>query len=80
LQNRGTDYDKDTFKNIMDLPDFDVIHTRWKAFLKKSKLPDLDFNLVIETMQRFLNPVFEAFLSETEFFGQWDSSVRIWKR
>ena len=79
LQNRGTDYDKNTFDNIMDLPDFEIVITRWKAFLKKGKLPDLDFNLVIDIIQKFLKSVFEAIVSEKDFFGQWNCIGQNWK-
>ena len=78
LQNRGTDYDKTTFDSIMDLPNFDVVNTRWKAFLKKSKLPDLNYNFVIEIIQKFLKPIFEAIISESEFFGKWNNSKQMW--
>jgi hypothetical protein len=78
LQNRGTDYDKDTFNNIMGLPSFDVVNMRWKAFLKKSRLPNLGFSLAVEMIQTFLQPAFEAVVSEKEFFGQWDYSIKKW--
>ncbi|MCL2774710.1 MAG: hypothetical protein FWD71_15385 [Oscillospiraceae bacterium] len=46
--------------------------------MKKSKLPDLDFNLVIDILNKFLNPVFEAIISEKEFFGNWDCYAQTW--
>jgi predicted nucleotidyltransferase component of viral defense system len=78
LQNRGTDYNSDTIKSVVDLALSDVMNTRWKAFLRKIKTPDLDFKEVLSIIQNFLNPAFEAIVKEREFFKHWDCEKREW--
>lgn len=78
LQNRGTDYNRDTFKSINDLALSDIMNTRWKAFLRKIKTSDLDFKEVLKIIQKFLNPAFEAIIEEREFFKKWDYEKREW--
>jgi len=79
LQNRGTSYDRDTFDNIEGLISFETMNTRWRAFLKKIKTPELDFHDVLTAIQVFLKPVFEAVIEEREFFGQWSCEEEKWK-
>ena len=78
LQNRGTSYDRDTLDSVEGLGIFDSMNTRWKAFLKKIKTPELEFEEVLNIIQVFLRPVFEAIVNEQEFFGQWSCAKNKW--
>jgi len=80
LQNRGTSFDRNTFEGIEDLASFDIMKMRWKAFLKRIKTPDLEFEEVLRIIQSFLKPVFEAMIEEQEFFGQWNCRQQKWSR
>ena len=79
LQNRGTSYDRNTFDSVEGLGSFDSMNTRWKAFLKKIKTPELEFAKVLNVIQVFLKPVFEAVIKEQEFFNQWSCREREWE-
>jgi predicted nucleotidyltransferase component of viral defense system len=48
LQNRGTLYEKDSFKRIMELVDDTDMQTKWKYFLKNIRNESLTFDIVIK--------------------------------
>ena len=64
LQRRGTPYDKDSFKRIVALTEDEDMQKRWKYFLKNIKYDTLEFSVVIDEIQKFLEPVFEAIVNE----------------
>lgn len=78
LQHRGTTYDKDSFDRIVSLVDDIDIQKRWKYFLKNIKDDTLEFSTVINTIQLFLEPVFNAILSEKEWQKTWRSDENSW--
>jgi len=78
LQRRGTSYDRDSFKRIVGLAQDEDIQKRWKYFLKNIKNDTLDFSIVIDEIQKFLEPVFDAIINETEWLGKWDNVSNIW--
>lgn len=55
---------------------------RWKYFLKNIKDDTLEFSVVIDEIQTFLEPVFEAIVNEDEwqkvwnFITKWDKKER----
>lgn len=79
LQRRGTPYDRDSFQRIVRLAkDADVLQ-RWKYFLKNIKDESLDFSVVIAEIEKFIGPVFQAMLDETEWKRGWNSNHNMWK-
>ena len=72
LQRRGTPYDKDSFKRIVALTEDEDMQKRWKYFLKNIKYDTLEFSVVIDEIQKFLEPVFEAIVNEDEWQQQWN--------
>lgn len=78
LEQRGTSYDRDSFKRILTLADDADIQKRWRYFLKNIKDDTLEFSAVIEEMKIFLEPVFEAIVNEEEWEAQWSFIVK-WK-
>lgn len=71
LQRRGTPYDKDSFKRIVTLTEDEDMQKRWKYFLKNIKDDTLEFSVVIDEIQKFLEPVFEAIVNEDEWQKEW---------
>ena len=65
---------KNTFKGIYGQP----MQKRWNYFLKTIKDDSLEFSVVIEEMQKFLEPVFEAIVNEDEWQGEWESNISRW--
>ena len=83
LERRGTPYDKDSFKRIIALADDVDMQKRWKYFLKNIKDDTLEFSVVIDEIQAFLEPVFENIIAEKNTIKVWDSEkkrMEIWLR
>lgn len=72
LQRRGTPYDRDSFKRIVSLAEDEDMQKRWKYFLKNIKDSTLEFAVVVDELQEFLEPVFEAIVNEDEWQEQWN--------
>ena len=73
LQNRGTDYDKNSFDRVIALADDSNIQVRWRQYLRRMKMPELDLKEVMPVIDRFLRPVWEAIITEQEILAKWDS-------
>lgn len=78
LHRRGTTYDKDSFKRVVDLAKNEDMQKRWKYFLKTVKNELLEFSVVIAQIQIFLEPVFEAMVNEKEWRQKWKSDRSMW--
>lgn len=78
LQQRGTPYDKDSFKRIIALADDVDMQKRWKYFLKNIKDDTLEFAVVINEIQVFLEPMFEAIVNEEEYTVHWNKQSNMW--
>lgn len=78
LQRRGTHYDRNSFKRVVSLAEDTDMQKRWKFFLKTIKDDSLEFSAVIEEIQTFLEPVFEAIVNEGGWLGSWKSHLNIW--
>ena len=64
LEQRGTLYDRNSFKRVAKLADDEAMQKRWKFFLKTIKDNTLEFTSVITEIETFLEPVFNAMLNE----------------
>lgn len=78
LEQRGTPYDRDSFKRVVSLAEDVDMQKRWKFFLKTIKDDTLEFSVVIEEIQKFLEPVFEAIVDEDEWQQDWESNISRW--
>ena len=79
LERRGTPYDKDSFKRIIALAGDVDMQKRWKYFLKNIKDDTLEFSVVIDEIQAFLEPVFENIIAEKNTIKVWDSEKNEWR-
>ena len=77
LQNRGTDYDKTSFDRVIALAEDNNIQVRWRQYLRRMKMPELDLKEVMPVIDRFLRPVWEAIVTEQEILAQWDSQSQV---
>lgn len=76
LQCRGTPYEKNSFKRIVALADDEDMQKRWRFFLRTIKDATLAFSMVINEIQIFLEPVFDAIVNETEWQENWKPTDR----
>lgn len=79
LQNRGTAYEKDSFDRVLALADDTDMQTRWRYFLKTLGNPDMPFAAIMEGIESFLLPVWEAIVAEEETLSNWDSKTISWR-
>ena len=73
LQNRGTDYDKNSFDRVIALVEDSNIQVRWRQYLRQMKMPELHLKEVMPVIDHFLRPAWEAIITEQEVLAQWDS-------
>lgn len=78
LSCRGTRYEADSFDRLMALATDDDIHKRWNAFLKVLHEDTLEFSVVMDMIEVFLKPVFQAIVREDELLVRWDCMKREW--
>lgn len=80
LQNRGTDYDKDSFDRVIALAEDSSIQVRWRQYLRRMKMPEMNLSEVMTAIDQFLRPVWNAILSENEFTQQWSQKEANWSQ
>ena len=78
LQNRGTPYDKDSFDRVLALAENEDMQVRWRHFLKTLKDDELPFSDVINGIQKFLTPVWNAIIAERGCLCTWDAEALAW--
>jgi len=79
LQNRGTSYEQNSFERILALAEDEVMHTRWRYFLRTLGNEDIPFSTIIHGMDLFLKPIWHDLLLEKEFQCNWTASEMKWK-
>lgn len=79
LQNRGTDYNADSFKRITELVDDENMQIRWRHFLRSLHNPDIPFSQVMDGIAKFIEPVWDTFLKEEEFQKHWSADKKKWE-
>ena len=75
LEYRGTIYESDSFERIRD---FKNLLKLWDNYQSGTREDKPDFNVVIDRLEKFLEPIFHAVIMEEEWFCIWDSSVQKW--
>ena len=78
LQRRGTPYEKDSFERIVQLVDDEDMQNKWKYFLKNLRYDSFAFDIVINEIKAFLEPVYDAIITETEFQWIWKCKESLW--
>ena len=79
LQNRGTDYNKDSFDRVIALAEDSNIQVRWRQNLRRMKMPELDLKEVMPVIDRFLGPVWEAVITKQEIQTQWNCKIQAFR-
>ena len=80
LQNRGTAYEMDSFNRVLALADDPDMQTKWRYFLKTLGNPNVEFTKVMDQIKVFLQPVWEAIITEDELLFDWICNVPNWRR
>lgn len=78
LQNRGTSFEKNSFRRVVELANDSDMQIKWRYFLKNIKNDSHEFAVVIKEIQVFLEPVFDSIIDESEFQQEWYSKSITW--
>ena len=78
LTNRGTPYEKDSLDKVIALSKDPDIQTRWRQYLKRTKLPELTLEQVLDGIDAFLRPVWNAIVESGELLKKWSAGKTIW--
>ena len=78
LQNRGTVYETKTFSYIMGFDKDRDMQMKWREFIRRLKLPEIEFSDVLGLMNCFLSPIWDAMISEDEWLKSWHAESNSW--
>lgn len=78
LANRGTVYNTESFKHVLGLAEDESMQVKWRYFLRTLHNPDIPFSQVMDGIEKFLEPVWDSLLQETELGKTWESSKGEW--
>jgi len=78
LQHRGTDYDSSSFERILELVNDEKIQWRWRHFQKGMPGVFIEFSEVMDYIQKFLEPIFNTIINETQFLLNWSAVKSQW--
>ena len=78
LQNRGTDYDRSSFNELISFSKNDAMLVKWRQFLRRTKLPDIEFHEVTGLLDIFLGGIWSAIVNEDEWHKTWHCRTTSW--
>lgn len=78
LRNRGTAYERDSFDRVIALAENKDIQVRWRQYLRRLKMPELALDDVMNSIDRYLRPVWNAIINESELTLTWQSQSGAW--
>ncbi|MBS3984074.1 MAG: nucleotidyl transferase AbiEii/AbiGii toxin family protein [Selenomonadales bacterium] len=78
LQNRATSYESDSFTRVIALAQNKDIQLRWRQYLRRMKLEEPLLEDVMAIIDKFLRPVWQAVVEETEVLGCWRCREKMW--
>lgn len=78
FKNRDRAYIKDDLKRVLAFDRNRDMVKKWDAFLKKSKLSLIQFDVIIAGIAGFLNPVWDSIYADKPFMFIWDPQATMW--
>ena len=78
LQNRGTEYNADSFRRLTALVNDEKLQVRWRHFLRTLHDPDIPFKQVMDGSASFVERAWDAIVKEQKFQKQWDAAAKRW--
>ena len=80
FENRGHHFTIEQFEQVITFGSDDAMQKKWKAFVKKIDTKTDDYNVVLETIDRFLKEPFVKAVLSKEFNGNWIAENRQWAK
>lgn len=78
FEHRGTIYESDSFERIKGFKNNTSMMKLWNNYQSGTRKGKPDFDMVIDRLEEFLEPIFQAIIMEEEWFCIWDSSAQKW--
>lgn len=78
LQNRSTAYEESTFSSIIEMDANPDMQKKWKDFMRRLKLPFIEFTEVLSLLDLLLSPVWHSMLREEKFNETWHATSHSW--
>lgn len=78
LQYRGTSYESDSFQRIRAFNENPLLVSQWERYKPSIQMELPIFNIIIERLIKFLEPVFTAAIHEDKFLKNWLAKERSW--
>lgn len=78
FRNREHEFLIEDFRHVMTFSDDETMRSKWRAFCNKINIQDEDYGVVLETINRFLSPPYEAIYRDCDFSGHWSIDKKDW--
>ena len=79
IQHRGTVYESNSFDRIVAFGENIFLSAQWTRFQPSIQVQLPEFEVILQRIKEFLEPVFEASIHEKEFFWEWDAEEKKWQ-
>lgn len=80
LKTRGTAFDHNSLNRVLAIAIDSNIQVRWRQFFRRTGLPTIALETVMEAIDAFLRPIWTAISFEDEFSGIWDPEGHVWNK
>jgi len=78
IQHRGTPYEANSFDRIAAFGVNTFLSAQWTRFQPSIQVQLPEFEVILQRIKEFLQPVFEASIQEREFFWEWSAEEKKW--
>jgi hypothetical protein len=79
LINRGTFYEDDSLDKVIALANDPDIQVRWRQFLTRARLPELNLDQVFSIIEDFLRPVWTSIVQSDSMDRAWGAHENTWE-
>lgn len=78
FRNREHGFLIEDFRHVMTFSDDETMRSKWRAFCNKINIQEKDYGVVLETINRFLSPPYEAIYRDCGFSRHWSIDKKDW--
>lgn len=75
---RGTPYAGDSFDRLIALAGNKEIQLRWRQYLVRTKLPNVELSNVLNSIDSFLRPIWISLDTGNPFTADWNHTREAW--
>lgn len=80
FKTRERTYHIEDLQRVIELDSNEAMHKKWKAFIKKTHLPALDFSEVLAGINAFIEPIWVTIATDDAFILNWDCQQAAWNK